>query len=77
MAQNIYDDPVFFAGYSRLRRSTERLERAGVARPARPVARHAWHGLAGDGGGQAPLHHRDQLAEELEPPMFLLAAERR
>jgi SAM-dependent methyltransferase len=28
MAQNIYDDPGFFAGYSRLRRSTEGLDGA-------------------------------------------------
>ena len=28
MAQNIYDDPAFFAGYSRLRRSTEGLDGA-------------------------------------------------
>jgi hypothetical protein len=76
MAQNIYDNLVFFAGYSRLRRSIEGLGRAGVARPARPVARHARHGLAGGGGGQTPLHHRDQLAEELERPMFLLVERR-
>jgi len=61
-AQNIYDDPVFFAGYERLRRTATGLN--DVLEQPEPVESEASAGVPG-----LDLHRR-------RPPFLLLAADR-
>ena len=64
MPQNIYDDPAFFAGYSRLPRSREGLAGA----PEWPALRR--------GPSQEQIAQHPEWADEVHRPPFLLVAAR-
>ncbi|AKQ63230.1 Methyltransferase [Myxococcus hansupus] len=92
MAQNIYDDPGFFHGYSQLRRSKEGLSGApewpapGVLKYHRALGTllntliHTGFNLRHVdewGPTEAQLAAQPELAEERERPMMLLVSARR